>query len=304
MYELGIRHALRRGVTIILSSDMIPFDVSHSYILRYSVGNDGMVEPASAEQLREVLTFALRDRMERMEQVTNDSPIFEYFPSLRVELPADLQPPSAHRYAYPRIAQARQTGRLDRKTDVAHAEEVTRGITNVDPQAYIDILKRYRDLSAWEEMVRLTESLPAGIKNSPQVVYNVALAFNKLGQVDRAITGLTEYIQETGGDAESFGLLGSIYKKRYSTQGAIADLREAINHYSSGYHRDQQSVYLGLNLVMLLQRDNRPSAAYQLATLLPEVRKLAEQRLATSPLPEYWDVDSALVLSVVARDWN
>jgi|RhiMetdeSRZDD1v2_1073273.scaffolds.fasta_scaffold11099_10 tetratricopeptide (TPR) repeat protein len=304
MYELGIRHALRRGVTLLLSSDMLPFSISHSYALRYRVEPDGTILLDSAGQVREMLTVELRRRTERVEQVTNDSPIFEYFPSLRVELPEDLQPPGTRGYAYPSAAQARPSGRLDRKTDVARAEEVTRGTVNVDPQAYIDILKRYRDLSAWEDVVRFTESLPPEIRDSPQVVQTVVHALNRLGQVDRAIALLTEYIQETGGDAESFGLLGSIYKKRYFTQSAIGDLHEAIDQYRSGYDRAQQDLYLGRNLAMLLQRDDRASAPSQLATLLPEVRNLAEQKLATSPLPDYWDLESALILSVIARDWN
>lgn len=45
MYELGIRHALRRGATVLLTSTALPFNIAHAYALRYDVAPDGGPEP-------------------------------------------------------------------------------------------------------------------------------------------------------------------------------------------------------------------------------------------------------------------
>ena len=301
MYELGIRHAMRRGVTILMSSDTLPFNISHSYALRYQVQGDGSVATHDAAHLRHLLVAAISERIER---VTNDSPIFEYFPEIRVELPEGMQPPGRRRYAYPSSANKRPGGGQDRKTDVVLAEAVTRDTANVDPQAYIDVLKRYRNLSAWGDVVRYAESLPPEVASSPQVVQTVAHALLRLDQPDRAIELLNRCIKDTGGDAETYGMLGSIYKKRYHAHGSTIDLRDALAHYGRGYERDEQNLYLGVNLATLLHRAGGPTEPADLAKLLPRLRKLADAKLASSTLPDYWDIDSALLLSVLDRDWS
>jgi hypothetical protein len=46
MYELGIRHGLRRDATVLLTSTHLPFNIAHIYALRYGVAFDGGPEPA------------------------------------------------------------------------------------------------------------------------------------------------------------------------------------------------------------------------------------------------------------------
>jgi hypothetical protein len=36
MHELGIRHALRRGATVLLTSTLLPFDITQNYALGYA----------------------------------------------------------------------------------------------------------------------------------------------------------------------------------------------------------------------------------------------------------------------------
>jgi hypothetical protein len=57
---------------------------------------------------------------------------------------------------------------------------------DVDPQAYLDLLRRYRDLSAWDEVVRLASELPSDVAGLPQVAQTVALAQGRLGNTDAA----------------------------------------------------------------------------------------------------------------------
>ena len=303
MYELGIRHAIRRGITVVISSGRarLPFNISSVQTLYYQLGPDGTMAPEAASEFRDKLLTALR---RRGTSVMNDSPLYEYFPTLRVELPEELRPPDVTRPAYQNVAEARQKRGPDRKSDVARTEEATRGAVNVDPQAHLEILRRYRDLSAWPDVLRYADSLPADLANSPQVVQTVAHALTGLGQVDRAIERLEGYVASTGGDSESHGLLGRILKKRYFSNRDPADLLEALKHYQSAFKEDPQNLYLGRNLAMLLQREASADSQSKLGELLPRVRQLAEEHLASAPVPDYWDAESALILSVLARDWQ
>jgi tetratricopeptide (TPR) repeat protein len=299
IYELGVRHALRRGITIILSLGhrSLPFHLQGSPVVLY--GENGELPTAeNVARFRSRLTALVKDRIER---VTSDSPLFEYFRGLQVQLPDELAT-SELRYTYP--AQSR-TGVLgsDNKRDVERAEAVASETANVDPHAYIDLLSRYRDLGAWTDVIRLAESLPPALAKSPQVVPIVALAYNRLDQPDRAIELLVRYQAESGDDPESDGLLGSLYKKRYFADRRPSDLVDSIEHYRRGFANDPGNLYLGRTLAMVLQRAGRP-AADELFELLPRVRTLAAEKIESSPVPDYWDIESALILSVIAHDWK
>jgi hypothetical protein len=299
MYELGIRHGLRRDATVLLTSTRLPFDIAHTYALYYGVASDGGPEPAQLENVRAQLADVLRQKAERP---VSDSPLYEYFPELRVELPADLQPPELRRRAYPAEAQLPQTRGPDRKIAVARAEQVTRSTKEVDPQAYLDLLRRYRDLSAWKDVVRLADELPPEVGLLPQVVQTVALAQGRLGDTEAAIRGLKRHMELTGGDPETRGLLGSLYKKRYFADGSPDDLDDAIDQYRLAFDGNRQDLYSGRNLAQLLCRKGGDTAGNELAKLLPELRGLADQYLS-DPVQDYWLVESAVILAVIAGDW-
>ena len=300
MYELGIRHALRRGATVLLTSTALPFNIAHAYALRYDVAPDGGPEPAGLNGIRSQLADVLHQKAERP---VSDSPLYEYFPELRIELPADLQPPELRRRTYPAEAQVSPTRGPDRKTAVARAEQVTRSAKDVDPQAYLDLLRRYRDLSEWDEVVRLAGELPSEVAGLPHVAHTVSLAQERLGNIDAAIDVLKRHVSLTGGDPETRGLLGSLYKKRYFADGSAENLDAAIDQYRRAFDGNRQDLYLGRNLVQLLHRKSDDSARDELAKLLPELRGLAEQRVA-DPVHDYWVLDSAVILAVITpADW-
>jgi hypothetical protein len=91
---------------------------------------------------------------------------------------------------------------------------------------------------------------------------------------------LKRYVSLTGGDPETRGLLGSLYKKRYFADGSIENLDAAIEQYRRGFEGNRQDLYMGRNLVQLQHRKGGDAAGDELAKLLPELRGLAGQRLA------------------------
>jgi len=184
MYELGIRHALCRGATVLLTSTRLPFNIAQTHALKYDLAVDGGPEPGRLAPTIAQLANVLR---RKAEETVNDSPLYEYFPSLRIDLPADLRLPERRSRIYPAEAQGSASSEPDRKTSVERAEQITRSTQNVDPQAYLDLLRRYRNLSEWKEVLRLARELPAGVADLPQVVQTVALALARLDRTDEAI---------------------------------------------------------------------------------------------------------------------
>jgi len=86
-YELGIRHATRRGVTILLAAsfDSIPFDLALMRTIRYKC-EDEQLSRDSAEEFRRILAEQIRAGM--LNQTLVDSPLFmllDNYPG--VELP-------------------------------------------------------------------------------------------------------------------------------------------------------------------------------------------------------------------------
>ena len=291
MYELGLRHALRRGGTVLVTSTLLPFNIYTSYALRYDVES---VRGPNADTFREQLASVLADQARG-----TDSPIFEYFPELEVVLPPDLRSPEARRRSYPPEAQ-RVRGR-DRKAAVARAEQATRSATNVDPQAYLDVLNRYFNLSAWDDVVRVADELPDEVAQLPQVVQAKALAYSRLGQTERAIEVLSRHIERTGGHPESRSLLGSLYKKQHFADGSTRALYAAIDQYREAFKLNPEDLYLGRNLAQLLHRLGSFDARADLQQLLPQLRRLVTAELA-DPVHDFWMLNSALVLSLLDGD--
>lgn len=59
-------------------------------------------------------------------------------------------------------------------------------------------------------------------------------------------------VAATGGDGESFGILGRIYKDRFSQLVQHADLKRAIDSYRSGFEKQPTDYYPAINLIQLL----------------------------------------------------
>lgn len=322
MYELGARHTARRNVTILImaAGNRIPFDMSYTRVLMYEPGGDGVLAGQAAESFRAALVATLRSSLGG---IVNDSPLYEFFPELRVELPGGLAP-EAGRRAYPKIRKGnfKQTTSSRRGGEPAaqqqqqqarEAEKAVMETPNVDPFAYVDVLKNYRDLSAWDDLVRFADELPPEVSGAPEVLQLLALALNRRGasgDQDRAIFIMEKLVADTGGGAESYGILGRIYKDRYEAckqsrddAGAAENLEAAIRAYQEGFKKQPSDYYLGVNVVTLLLQRRDAEAEEELKRILPLVRAAVASMMFT-PSASYWELATALHLSAVAREWH
>lgn len=98
LYELGVRHALAQGVTLMIrqEQDHLPFDVGHFEVFGYSVDEHGLVARESLQRLKNRIRAA--QRFSAVNPRYNDSPVLK---DLQLEIlhpPSDTQPACSYRY--------------------------------------------------------------------------------------------------------------------------------------------------------------------------------------------------------------
>lgn len=321
MYELGIRHALRRRRTIIImvAGDPIPSNIGYSRILLYALDSQGRLTGNAATEFSAGLRTALRES----ERVISDSPLYEFFPDLQVELPPEISEVT-RRGTLPRRGRRVATPgeflrpRTELTIDAAETEKQLRATPDVDPSEYLILLRRYRDLSEWDQLIRLASEAPPEVRRAPEVVRLLALALHRRERGDKesdqksAIEILDQLITETGGDSETFGLLGLIYKDNYETHkadgylgpAALEKLDNAIRAYRAGFEKNPSDYYTGLNVAtLLLQRGDEAANEELKKEILPRVRSSVESRIA-SGLAGFWEHAARMQLAAMARDWD
>jgi tetratricopeptide (TPR) repeat protein len=306
MYEVGVRHASRRGIAILIApaGNRIPFNVNYSRILLYQVDSNGRLEDVEAARFRDLLMSVIG---QALEERRNDSPVFEFFPGYHVELPEELQPREAKWRMYSSALKqvfSRSESPAKRKESAKTAEEIVKTTAPGDPTAAVEVLKEYRDLGAWDDLIRLGDELPLPVRELAQVQQMLALALNRRNQSgdrERAVAMMEQLVARTGGDGETYGILGRIYKDRFALLHDPADIQKAIAHYRTGFEKDPSDYYLGSHLVNLLTVYGGDAGRHELADVLPRVQRALEARMDLER-PDYWDLATAVELAVSAGD--
>jgi hypothetical protein len=175
----------------------------------------------------------------------------------------------------------------------------------------LDLLLAYRDASAWTEMVRCIEKMPADLRRVPPVKEQLAFALNRRNQANdrsRAAAILEELIAEHGASPETSGALGRVYKDTWEealageeTGRAQAALDAAIEHYSAGFDADPRDYYPGINALTLLVR-RAGEGDLERAQELQPVILFAIGRRGGLGSRDYWDVATVLELAVIGGD--
>lgn len=310
LYELGVRHALRRGRTLLIGAAgrPVPGDLAALRVLSYPLQADGRIAEADAQAFGAQFQHWLDQRDGAALQP--DSPLFSYFPGLRVQLPEALRPATGLAEGPEGVAPTAAddgAGAAGDRSGAGRAEAP-------DAEAYLAQLRRARNLSDWDRVVALAEAAPAALRRLPALRQQQALALNRRarpGDAERAIALMEALVAETGGgDAETHGVLGRIHKDRHAQALARGDLVAAARHlhaaldcYRRGFALDPDDFYTGINVVTLLQRQGDDAAQAELAQLLPRVRDAVQRRM-DEERPDFWTLATALQLAAVARDWD
>jgi tetratricopeptide (TPR) repeat protein len=175
----------------------------------------------------------------------------------------------------------------------------------------MDLYLSYRSAEAWPEMVRLYEALPADLRDSVVARQQLAMALNRRkdpGDEDRAIATLENLAATTGDSAETYGLLGRIYKDRYRSAVERGDrlqaagfLDQAIGAYTHGFEAEPADYYPGVNAISLLVQKDTDEARAEVDRLVPLVT-FAAVRKGGAESSDYWTVATVLELAIVGHD--
>ena len=110
-----------------------------------------------------------------------------------------------------------------------------------------------------------------------------------------------EVIAEFGASSETNGLLGRIYKDRWSKAKeagrpeARSLLRRAIDTYLEGFEADWRDAYPGINALTLMEQQDKPDA--RKARILPVVTYSVTRKAAKNA--GYWDYAILLDLAML-----
>ena len=297
-YELGIRHAVRPGSTVMMfaAGGRLPFDVAPLRSLPYEIDANG--QPAHPEEARAALLKQLEHVREKRD---GDSPIFELlhdFPSAIAHLKTNTLQDTAD------VTRQEEQVRAAKTSDELKAFQSSLGaLDGVESAVLLKLYLAYRDKKAWQEMVDLYHAIPEPLRRTVLVREQLALALNRAGKSDEAEQVLKTLIAERGGSSETYGILGRIYKDRWQKAenkfAAKGELDRAIDAYMKGFESDWRDAYPGVNAVTLMEVRNPPDP--RRLEILPIVRYAASRRISAGA-PDYWDYATLLELAILGND--
>ena len=266
---------------------------------------------AAAATLQQGLVERIRAGL--VPPVHEDSPLFRFFPKLKgMDMSHEITDVFRERVAYAqafkdKLADAREV--KPREAALARLNAIRHDLGNlqvVDQGVLVDLLLSYRDVRAFQELIELYEAMPGGVQDAAVVRQQYALALNRIGERRKAIRVL-EPILKNGGDAETYGILGRVYKDYYKAaqaQGrseARAHLEKAIEAYTRGFEVELTDYYPGINAILLLADLGTDEAMHQMDRLVPRV-PLAVPRRGGANSIDYWDLATVLTLALLGHD--
>jgi len=317
-YELGIRHTARPFTTVPVFAAIhpIPFDVALVRAIPYTLV-DGKLADEGAAALKAALGTRLDEAIRGA--ATQDSPIYQLIPSFpQVQLPHEIteifQDQVRHSDEFRKLLADARAKASDKERTAALREirDSLGDLRATQSTALVDLMLSFRDVSAWDDMVKLTEQFPDGLKSNVLVRQQRALALNRRNQPgdrEEAQAILEKLVKEKGADPETLGILGRLHKDRYAELNKAGDLMasaaldDAIEAYTKGFESDPRDYYPGVNAVNLLVQKGDAEALKEADRLVPMV-SFAVARRGGASSTDYWDLATVLELSSIGGDWT
>lgn len=226
LYELGIRHAVRKNTTIIISEDKLtfPFDLSHVVIEPYE-------HLGKAIDYAEVLRFKkkLQEKIIALEKDPQiDSPLYTLFPDL--EIP---------RFTNKEIEEIKENINEDGSlSDFMSDAELAKDRKDY-PKA-IEYLRKA--LALKQDNVLVTQRLALAVYKS-----EIPSKYEALNNALEILNSLNPLMSI---DLETLGLSGAIYKRLFDIDPNQNNLLHAIWFYEKGFYIGSD-YYNGINLAFL-----------------------------------------------------
>jgi hypothetical protein len=251
IYELGVRHAMRRYSTIIIKEDQgrIPFDIGHNRTLNYChLGNE--ISDAEAKKsigelkrlINEVLTNSI-----------TDSPLYTYIPKIREPSLTDED--------------------LRDIIGELHKNEDT--IYSLTEKAKVLMYEK-----RFDEAVEVWKRLSEKAENEIYYIQQQTLCRYKSESPSR-LKSLTDALQIIGkisecNDTETLGITGAINKRLWEETKEVSYLNAAIEFYKKGWNL-YTDYYTGENYAYCLEEKSRLEAGDEKIYYKMEAKKTREE---------------------------
>ena len=317
-YELGVRHTAKPYTTISIFATVgeLPFDVNLVRAIPYDLKN-GILTDEGAQALQGKLIARIQNTLQG--PVTQDSPLFQLFDHFPgIEMSHEVTDVFRRRVNYSQQFKDRLEDARDQESTEAALSEIKLierelgDLSTVERGVLVDLFLSYRDVEAWGEMISLYDKLPADLSESLIVRQQWALAVNRRGQPGdsrKAIRELERLLDNYGESAETYGLLGRIYKDLYNATKAkeetksLGYLDRAIEIYTRGFECEPMDFYPGVNAINLLVQKGTQEAREEVNRLAPLVT-FAAVRQGGAESNNYWTLATILELALIGRDEN
>jgi tetratricopeptide (TPR) repeat protein len=313
-YELGVRHTARPYTTIPIFATIsdLPFDVSLVRAIPYDLKNGRL-----SNQAQVALKTAIKDRIESVLKgpLSKDSPLFQLFDEFPgIQMSHEVTDVFRSHVEYSeefkdRLADARIAGSKEKVRDEIRAIQSELGnLKAIERGVLVDLFLSYRDAEAFEDMIALYKEFPSELKHAMITRQQYGFALNRNGDWRKALRVLEKVIADFGESAETYGLLGRVYKDRYkaSDEGDPARtgyLEKAIAAYTKGFEAEPMDYYPGVNAITLLALKAEPESRAEIDRLLPLVM-FAVLRQGGAESSDYWTLATVLELALVGGDRN
>lgn len=309
-YELGVRHGIKpRHTTLIFASNVgtLPFDVAPLRGLPYQLGPDG--RPSDIHADRQQLAQRLIDAREGH----TDSPVWqliEGFPDIQHEKTDVFRARVTYsREVKRRVLEARTQRSVAMVREIETQElDNAHSLADVETGIVVDLFLSYRALEAWDDMIRLAQSMSRPLGGTTMMREQLGFALNRAGRSAEAEATLLQLIADKGPSSENCGILGRVYKDRWLTavkegRGAEARglIRKAIDAYLRGFETDWRDSYPGINAVTLMELAEPPDPRRQ---HIAHVVAYAVERSLASGRADYWTHATRLELAVIREDYD
>jgi hypothetical protein len=228
LYELGVRHAVKKFSTLIIAENQLlfPFDLSHIAI-------DSYEHLGKAIDYEEVLRFreVIKEKVTRLlEKPETDSPLYSFLP--------DLNAPTF---------------------TASEVKKIEKELDNPDASSLSEILlaaeaaKKNKNFEAAKVLLQgASQSYPSSeflIQKWALVTYKSEEP-TKLAALNEAEEILQALKPDQTTDPETLGLAGAIQKRLFEETKKISHLDRALWYYTRGFYV-KQDYYNGINVAFL-----------------------------------------------------
>lgn len=251
-YELGIRHALKKRSTIVVSEDKYayPFDLNHIKITSYTHLGEA-IDYEEVERFRQVLGDTI-DAILNIEEP--DSPVYAHLHEL---LPPMLQTETREQNKFLKeMAEQPNLFHENESTDESAEENPTLGFL-IDQAENALLERNYINAKAFFQTA--LNMLNSEASNDPYLIQRLAFATYKaklpdhISALNEAIKLLSRLDIERTNDTETVSLAGRIEKELFEKGQGDEHLANAIEFYERGYFL-LHNRYHGINLAFLFNK--------------------------------------------------